>query len=620
MTGRLLHREVDRALASGKVFQILDLVVLVGHVGLGRPIDDGTLAGMARREAQNRLAGIRLDVDDGDVDGGLVLGERPLLDVAVLAQAPAALLQGLGLEGVEPAGAGHPWPDGQALGARDNILPWRAAVVLAGRPQIFLGLCEVFVEIVLVQFGHEFVIGARTGQQFLDLRLGGLVALANLEALIDGDLAQLVTAIHRIVHGNVEAVVGGRQCLAEAVLGFFEAVAGFLEQGVSGPEALVNLLDGVQLAQPFLHRVGQQAVLARQHQQVVFLLLVLEEALQFAGRQLAVGLDDDQRAWAGELEFVQLGQDLHVLVCNLANRLEDAGEPIDQCLIDLGLRNLPGIAFDLAREVLGFLDEEALFLPVQIPSRFAQALQGLLKLIRLALWGGQEFDHLAFRQADSSADGARQTGRQQQGHDLLRGIRAQLVVDVFGDGVAVVGDVVRDGRHQLGCDAFDLVLDLIVVEVQMLCSDQEDVIRHALLDALEQACGELHQATGLAEAFVLLEQRDEVLERGVKGVGLAHLLGDLLDAAGDDVATILGLLDLLGVLFGHIRDNALVRQLVDEPLLQDLVDLVAGQLHRRDGHGLAARLLLKIGDRVGKGLGLRLVSTREVGDHDGAVW
>ena len=86
--------------------------------------------------------------------------------------------------------------------------------------------------------------------------------------------------------------------------------------------------------------------------------------------------------------------------------------------------------------------------------------------------------------------------------------RAQLVVDVFGNGVALVGDVVDDCRYQLRRDAFDLVLDLIVVEVQMLRADQEDVIRLTLLNALEQASGELHQAAGLAEAFVLLEQRD----------------------------------------------------------------------------------------------------------------
>jgi hypothetical protein len=60
-------------------------------------------------------------------------------------------------------------------------------------------------------------------------------------------------------------------------------------------------------------------------------------------------------------------------------------------------------------------------------------------------------------------------------------------------------------------------------------------------------------------------------------------------------------------------------QFVDEALLQDLVDLVAGQLHRRDRHRLAAGFLLQVRDRVGQRLGLRLVAAGEVGDDDGAV-
>jgi hypothetical protein len=59
--------------------------------------------------------------------------------------------------------------------------------------------------------------------------------------------------------------------------------------------------------------------------------------------------------------------------------------------------------------------------------------------------------------------------------------------------------------------------------------------------------------------------------------------------------------------------------LVDEAGLQDLVDLVAGQLNRRDRHRLAAGFLLQVRDRVGQRLGLRLVAAGKVGDDDAAV-
>jgi uncharacterized membrane protein YjdF len=123
---------------------------------------------------------------------------------------------------------------------------------------------------------------------------------------------------------------------------------------------------------------------------------------------------------------------------------------------------------------------------------------------------------------------------------------------MLGDGVTRVGDIARHRWHQLGRNALNLVLDLLVVQVEMLCADQEDVVGFALIHTLEQARSELHQATGLAEAFVLLEQRNEVLEGGMEGIGFPHLLGDLLNAAGDDVAAILGLLDLLRVLLGDV--------------------------------------------------------------------
>jgi hypothetical protein len=110
-----------------------------------------------------------------------------------------------------------------------------------------------------------------------------------------------------------------------------------------------------------------------------------------------------------------------------------------------------------------------------------------------------------------------------------------------------------------------------------------------------------------------------MFERGVEGVGLANLLGELLNAGGDDIAGVLGLLDLLRIFLGHIGDHPLAGHLVDQAGLQDLVDLIAGQLHRRDRHRLAPRFLLEVRDRLSERLGLCLVTAGQIGYDDAAV-
>ena len=194
---------------------------------------------------------------------------------------------------------------------------------------------------------------------------------------------------------EVDPVVGSGEGFGEPVFGLFEPVTRFLEERVAGLQALVDLLDGVELTQAVLHGVGQVAVLPRQYQQVVLLLLVVEEVLQFAGRHLPVRLDDDEGTRAAQANLVKARQHLHVLVGLAPVRLEDAGEPVDQRLVDLGLRHLLGVALDLAREVLGLLDEEALVLAVQVPGLLTQPLQGLQEFVGLAARSGEEFDDLA---------------------------------------------------------------------------------------------------------------------------------------------------------------------------------------------------------------------------------
>jgi hypothetical protein len=71
----------------------------------------------------------------------------------------------------------------------------------------------------------------------------------------------------------------------------------------------------------------------------------------------------------------------------------------------------------------------------------------------------------------------------------------------------------------------------------------------------------------------------------VERVGLAHLLGDLFHGAGGDVAAVLGGLDLLSVGICNAVHQGGVREVRQQPLHADGVDLAAGELDRcgRDG-------------------------------------
>jgi hypothetical protein len=202
---------------------------------------------------------------------------------------------------------------------------------------------------------------------------------------------------------------------------------------------------------------------------------------------------------------------------------------------------------------------------------------------------------------------------------LAGGVAAEVTVDLLGAGVAVISDVIDHRREQRRVDTLDVVADLDVVEVQVLGTDQEDVVGLTVPDAAQQPGGELHQAAGLAEALVLFEQCDQVLERGVEGIGLADLFGDLFHGPRGDVAAVLRGLDLLGEGLGNGVHLRTVRQLREEALLENLAYLVASELDRRDGLGLASGFLLEVGYDPGQILGLRLVAARQVGDDHTAA-
>ena len=71
-------------------------------------------------------------------------------------------------------------------------------------------------------------------------------------------------SIDRIGAREVDPVVGSGQRLREPILSFLESVPGLLKQGVASFQALMDLLDGVELTQAVLNGVGQVTVLPRQ--------------------------------------------------------------------------------------------------------------------------------------------------------------------------------------------------------------------------------------------------------------------------------------------------------------------------------------------------------------------
>ena len=103
---------------------------------------------------------------------------------------------------------------------------------------------------------------------------------------------------------------------------------------------------------------------------------------------------------------------------------------------------------------------------------------------------------------------------------------------VFGDDVAHPGDLRK------------LVADFRDGKVEVLGSDEEDVVGLPFPDGTEKAGNQFDQAAGLLELLVFLEEGDDVLQAGVEGIGVGDLVGNGLGAAIGD----LGLAGLLSFL------------------------------------------------------------------------
>ena len=155
-------------------------------------------------------------------------------------------------------------------------------------------------------------------------------------------------------------------------------------------------------------------------------------------------------------------------------------------------------------------------------------------------------------------------------------------------------------------------------KVEVLRADEKDVVGLALPDRPEQARDQLDQAAGLLELLVLLEQRDDVLEPRVERIGRGDLVGDRLGAAVGGLG--LGrLFQLAAEGLGDVFDLGLVGQRLEEALAQDVVDLVGGEIDRRDVAFLAAQFRAGVFERAVDELRAGVVGGGQIGDDDADV-
>ena len=251
-------------------------------------------------------------------------------------------------------------------------------------------------------------------------------------------------------------------------------------------------------------------------------------------------------------------------------------------VVDLVLRRVVGQALQELGQVLLAVEVVAtLRRVVQVPGGLLQLLERRQEVGRLAQRRDEALDHLLARQPLHRVDRRREARGQQQRADLGRRLLARLKIDDLRVGRLLrVPEILGDHVAHAG-DLGELVAHLRDAEVEVLRTDQEDVVRLAVPDGLEQPRDQLDQAARLLELLVLLEERDDVLEPRMKRIGGGDLVGDGLGAAVGRLG-LGGFLELAAEGVGDVVDLALVGQRLEEPLAQDVVDLVRGEIHRRD--------------------------------------
>ena len=153
----------------------------------------------------------------------------------------------------------------------------------------------------------------------------------------------------------------------------------------------------------------------------------------------------------------------------------------------------------------------------------------------------------------------------------------------------------------------------------MLAPDQINVVYRTRPRRFDHLRHKLHQPARLPVALVLLEERNHMLHRGVKRVGTVDIFRNLFRALRYGFRPH-RLRDRGPIRSRHRIDHILLRQLLEKPLPQNVVNLVASQINRRHPARLPVRLLRKIPNRGPQLSRSFLVSSRKIREHNATAF
>ena len=152
----------------------------------------------------------------------------------------------------------------------------------------------------------------------------------------------------------------------------------------------------------------------------------------------------------------------------------------------------------------------------------------------------------------------------------------------------------------------------------MLRTDEKDVIGLTFPDGAQEAGDQLDQAARLLELLIFLEQGDDIFQARMERIGGSDFVRNGFGTAIGDLR-LAGFLQLPAIARGDVADLGLVGQGREQALAEDVVDLVGGEIHRRDVAFLPTQLGARVFERAVDQPGAGVVGGGEVGDDDADV-
>jgi len=307
--------------------------------------------------------------------------------------------------------------------------------------------------------------------------------------------------------------------------------------------------------------------------------------------QMAGPVDRKRISSGGRRDLIECRQNRHLVgIERTSPRLEHLRQLFPQGQRDLFFGDIVCDLGDLGGDVGGLAEEDAQIDALeQIPRLPLEACERALDLRDIEQRIDQVFDQFAVREAAEWGFRGRERGHQQQLGNRRGGGVALGSVDLLGQCVAAIGDVAGDGIGVTGVDLADFLDRCLVVEVEMLKTDQEGAIvaGHGAADGEAQ---QADQGAGLLVAAIFGKPGDDVADTGVEGISLPDPLDEGLRRGGDGVHP-LGLLQRFHVGLGNLVDPALRGKAVEQALADDLEHLAGVLLDRGDGLGVAVVVL-----------------------------